>query len=204
MNEGTFPEQLFRALADARARGFLGPGPIEEHVEHAAAFRPLLGGERGPFLDLGSGGGMPGLVLAALLPDSCWTLLDTGERRIGFLREAVAGLGWSDRVSPVRSRAEDFGRGEARGTYAAITSRGFGSPAVTAECAAPLLRVGGRLVVSEPPAERPRWDVAGLGLLGLEVGERTSGPALQVLHQTVLCSTSYPRRNGVPSKRPLF
>lgn len=204
MSDGGLSEQLLRALADARARGFLGPGPLEDHIRHAAAFGPLLPDHGGPFLDLGSGGGVPGLVLAELLPGSRWTLLDAAERRVGFLREVVVTLGLGARVTPVRARAEDFARTDARGTFAAVVSRGFAGPATTAECAAGLLQEGAVLIVSEPPEHRPRWDGDGLDRLGLRVGVRTADPALQVLHQDVACPDMYPRRNGVPTKRPLF
>ena len=203
MTIGVVSEQLLCALVEARARGFLGPGLVEDHIRHAAAFAPLLS-SCGPFLDLGSGGGVPGLVLAALLPTSRWTLLDANDRRVGFLRETVSDLGWPGRVVPVRARAEDYGHTEARGSYAAVVSRGFASPAATAECAAPLLRTGGVLVVSEPPEERPRWDPVGLGTLGLRLGARTVAPGLQVLHQESTCPDRFSRRNGVPTKRPLF
>jgi 16S rRNA (guanine527-N7)-methyltransferase len=92
-----------------------------------------------------------------------------------------------------------------RGTVDGLVARSFGPPATTAECAAPLLAVGGLLVVSDPPDAGDRWPVEGLALLGLvPVRRAETGPALQVLRQDVPCPDRYPRRIGIPAKRPLF
>ena len=106
----------------------------------------------GPVLELGSGGGLPGLVLAVEGQDLRLVLLDSARRSVDFLRWAVAELELLPRVEVVNARAEQLGREERyRGSFAAVIARSFGSPAVTAECAAPLLQIGGRLIVSEPP-----------------------------------------------------
>jgi len=106
----------------------------------------------------------------------------------------------------VEGRAEDVGRGPWRGAADAVVARSFAAPAATAECAAPLLRAGGRLVVSEPPEADPeRWPVAGLDLLHLELGPRSPGsPYTQTLYQRATCPDRFPRRNGQPAAHPLF
>lgn len=191
-------------LERARALGFLGPGPVEAHVEHAAGFVAALAGIRGRVIDLGSGGGVPGLVVAQSRPDLEVVLMDAMAKRSAFLAAAVAALGLAN-SEVVTGRAESLGRGPLRGTAAGVLARGFGSPAVTAECAAPFLRVGGHLIVSEPPDPVDRWPVEGLAELGLGVGPRHPGPpVIQVLTQVSLCPTKYPRREGRPAKRPLF
>ncbi len=164
----------------------------------------------GPWVDLGSGGGVPGLVLAIRLPTVPFVLVDAQLRRTQFLASSVSGLEVGDRVGVVRSRAEELGRDPSyRGAYSVVTSRSFGPAAVTAECAAPLLRVGGVLVVSEPPDGEPaaRWPADGLAVLGLEPVRRTRFAdrfSYQVLLQVAPCPERYPRRVGVPAKRPLF
>lgn len=158
-------------------------------------------------LDLGSGGGLPGLVLALQWPTTHWSLLDAGQRRIAFLHTAVAALGLTGRVEVLPARAEAAGRmPEQRGAYDLVVARSFGLPAVTAECAAPFLQVSGLLVVSEPPAPTPdRWPAASLAKVGLEACAAIEGPPrLQVLKQRVACPDQYPRRTGVPGKRPLW
>lgn len=159
-------------------------------------------------LDLGSGGGVPGLVLAEVWPDAEVTLLDSSERRTAFLLEVVRELGWADRVHVVRARAEVAGRDRRlRGTFDAVVSRSFAPPPVTAECAAPFLRVGGHGIVSEPPsADTERWDVQGLGAVGMRLGVclRVEAGTYQVLEQAGPCPDRYPRREGIPAKRPLW
>jgi 16S rRNA (guanine527-N7)-methyltransferase len=195
-------------LVEARELGFLGPGPVETSRDHATAFvAPLADRPPGLGIDLGSGGGVPGLVLAIALPAWRWELVEAGERRAAFLRRAVGRLGLGDRVQVRHQRAEDLGRTrEARARADAVTARSFGPPAVTAECAAPLLRTGGLLVVSEPPGGAAgRWDRAGLAALGLALAEHRVGPpALALLVQEAPSPARYPRRSGIPAKRPLW
>jgi len=184
----------------------LGPGPIDAHIDRALDIGEALEGSPNVALDLGSGGGVPGLPLVLAWPDSRWVLLDGGRKRAAFLEEATATLGLHERVTVVAQRAEEAGRGPLRGSIDCVVARSFGPAAVTAECAAPFLRVGGRLIVAEPPGGAPnRWDHAGLSLLGMRPGLVGSGPtSFQVIDQSSLCPDRFPRRTGVPGKRPLF
>lgn len=200
---------LAAVLVRARDLGFLGPGAVEAQIDHslalAGAVDPPAAGS-GHLIDLGSGGGVPGLVLAGAWPESTWALVDGSTRRASFLRLAVDQLGWSDRIRILCERAEVTGRGPLRGRVALVVARGFGPPAVTAECAAPLLAVGGHLIVTDPPGGADeRWPVDGLASLGLG-RERSAGRpvAYQVLRQYQSCPDRFPRRVGVPAKRPLF
>jgi len=200
-----WPPLLCEVLLEAKRHGFLGPGDVQDHLRHSAGFARWVGAPDHA-VDLGSGGGVPGLALAVLWPASTWTLLDSSERRTEHLRRAVSRLGLRDRVTVVTERAETFARGSARGEYDLVVARSFGPPAVTAECAAPLLHVGGRLVVAEPPGGDPaRWPQSGLDHLGLRPVASVSSPiALQVLELAGTMPDAYPRRVGVPAKRPLF
>jgi len=151
---------------------------------------------------------VPGLVLATMWPATSWTFVEAHRRRAAFLEAAAMRLGCSARVDVVAERAELVGRDPAhRGAYRVVVARSFGPPAVTAECGAPLLAAGGLLVVSEPPAsEGTRWPAAGLALLGAapeRVASLTKG-TFQVIRQALPCPERYPRRIGVPAKRPLF
>lgn len=197
---------LLAVLEEARSWGFLGPGPVADHVAHAEAFAAAVSLPPDRALDLGSGGGVPGLVLAGRWPTTRWVLLDSQERRTAFLAGAVARLGWQDRVQVVRARAEEAGRDpDLRARFDLVTARSFGPPAVTAECAAPFLRVGGHLLVSEPPEAVDRWPAAGLAPLGLGfVGVETGRHRMACLAQIEACPETYPRAVGRPAKRPLF
>ncbi len=203
-------------LVESRQLGFLGPGPVEDHLAHSAAFASAVPETPARALDLGAGGGLPGLVLAATVwPETEWCLLDAQARRSAFLVEAVDALGLTDRVQVVTARAEEHGRNaSARHAFDLVVARSFASPPVTAECAAPLLRPGGHLVVSEPPAAETeeRWPSAGLGLLGFGSAEPVVVPgdgARDPVHLVRiplldLVDDRYPRRVGIPAKRPLF
>jgi 16S rRNA (guanine527-N7)-methyltransferase len=189
-------------LEEARARGFLGPGPVDAHVAHAW---PLVGElpTTGELVDLGSGGGVPGLLLAAALPGTRWALIESRQRRAAWLRDAASTLGLGARVTVLAQRAEVVGRSDLRGRAAAVVARAFGPPAVTAECAAPLLAPGGRCWVAEPPGGAPeRWPAAGLAMLGLVQGRRVGGWV--GLDLATPCPDRYPRKAGIPAKRPLF
>lgn len=205
-------ERLLEVLGEAQRRGLIGPGPLEPQVRHAlamgeAADLATLDGV-GTALDLGTGGGLPGVVLAVSWPASHWVLLDSRERSVRFCREAIERLDLHQRVSVELVRAEVAGRDRRhRSRYGLVTARGFGAPAVTAECGAPLLQAGGHLVVSEPPgAAGERWPEDPLGGLGLRLARVVAGEAagFVVLEQVAPCPDMFPRREGVPAKRPLF
>ena len=198
-------------LERSRRLGFLGSGSVRVHVEHALGFTRGIVAPPARLLDLGSGGGVPGLVLALHWTETVTVLLDASERRCAFLTEAVASLGCRDRVTVVRSRAEQAGRrDDLRGHFDAVVARGFGPPAVTAECGAPFLAVGGHLVVSEPPGsghtvDEGRWPQAGLALVGLRADRAWERPYhYRSFVQERACPPAYPRRDGVPGRRPLF
>jgi 16S rRNA (guanine527-N7)-methyltransferase len=201
-------------LERSRQLGFLGPGPIEAHIPHALAFASASHPDPARALDLGAGGGLPGLVLAASVwPATVWTFVDANLRRTDFLREAVDALDLGARVEVITERAEVVGQDATlRGTYDLVVARSFATPAVTAECAAPLLRVGGRLVVSEPPdvdlaARWPREPLAAMGFAPPDARtvDLDDGPVhLAVIELAELAPARLPRRVGIPVKRPLF
>jgi 16S rRNA (guanine527-N7)-methyltransferase len=167
--------------------------------------------DEGRVLDLGSGGGLPGLVLATYRPQLELTLLEARQRACRFLREAVTALDLA-RVTVVEARAEDAARRpDLRESFDAVVARSFGSPAVTAECAVGFLRPGGRLVVSEPPGDEEgdgaavRWSQPGLEELGLSPPAPGAGAgASYVLMEKRRSDDRWPRRVGIPAKRPLW
>lgn len=174
-------------------------------MAHAAAFLAAVAEPPSTFLDLGSGGGVPGLVLA-----EAWgcpvVLLDAQARRGEFLATALADLDLAGSV--VVARAEEAARrDDLRGAFPLVTSRSFGPPAVTAECGAAFLAPDGLLVVAEPPeAAADRWPADGLATVGLaDGGLVVAGDArVRVLRAVAPLPGRLPRRVGVPVKRPLW
>lgn len=202
--------RLTAQLEDARRRGMVGPGRIGAHVEHAEALATAVDPDfHGRFLDLGSGAGVPGLILVSLWPTATAVLLDARRRRCSFLESAVGALDLADRVSVACGRAEELARDQdLRGGFELVVARGFGAPATTAECAVGFLERGGRLAVSEPPGESDptRWPKEGLDELGLLGPEMlgSEGAKVAVLTATGAPAERWPRRVGVPGRRPLW
>lgn len=208
-------DELMAVLRRSQRLGYIGGTELDSHIAHALGFVSLIGDAPGDALDLGSGGGLPGLVLARYWTSSNWVLLDGSQTRTTFLDHAVRELDLRDRVTVVRGRAEEVGHDPTRREqFDLVVARSFGPPAVVAECASPFLRVGGTLVVSEPPESGDRWNHPDeLDLLGLERPARvdsaamTDGPrpgSYEGLDKVTRCPDRYPRRVGVPMKRPLF
>jgi len=156
---------LVAALEDAQRLGFLGARPVPEVISHARGFvRALTAFESiQSILDLGSGAGVPGLVIAHDLPHVRVTLLDRRAKRTDVLERVVRRLGWQDRVSVVCEDVDHFGP---PASFDAVVARGFGPPEFTLSSAARLVRPGHPIVISEPP-EQDRWDDALLDRLQL-------------------------------------
>jgi 16S rRNA (guanine527-N7)-methyltransferase len=174
---------------------------VDAHLSHASGF---LAAWTGPppatALDLGAGGGVPAFPLALAWSESRWALVEASGRRARFLGDAVLRLGLSARVEVWEGRAEELGRDASRRlTRDLVTARSFARPAVTAECAAPFLAVGGRLLVSEPPEERA-WPPESLAELGLRPLGRAG--SVMVLEQSETCPDRFPRRR--PEAHALF
>jgi 16S rRNA (guanine527-N7)-methyltransferase len=134
-------------------------------------------------------------------------LLEAMGRRAGFLREVAERPGAPAGIEVLEGRAEDLARSTAyEGRFELVVARSFGPPATTAECAARFVAPDGWVLVSEPPdAAGSRWDPEGLGLLGLApVGPTSGHAAFQAIRRVGPTPERFPRRNGVPRKRPLF
>ena len=168
-----------------QARGAIGEASLEQAIVHAEQFVAALPFGLSTLVDLGSGGGLPGLVIAVRRPELHVTLVERRQSRADLLSRAVRSLDLGGHVSvvsgDVRTLAESV-----PGSFDAVTARSFAAPPITAHWAGLLLRPGGRLVVSEPPPDDAvgntsdgalRWPVglllaSGLMDQGLEQGVR--------------------------------
>lgn len=181
--------------------GFLGPGPLRVHLEHARSYGSLIPSDAKRLIDLGSGGGLPGIPLLADALDMTGVLLDAAAKRTAFLVWAAVELGIGDRVHVVTARAEVAAHDPVhRGQYDVVACRGFGPPAHTIECSSGFLAEGGRLLISEPPARR-RWDNDVLGSLGLVHAETRNGVA--AFHRIGPVPVDMPRTIKRMQKQPL-
>ena len=194
---------LPRVLEESRARGFLGPNAIEPHFTHSLGFA-LCWEEREPapptsFIDLGSGGGLPGLFLLDRWRCSA-VFTDSMVKRANFLGEVLQWDGAPENGTVITGRVEETARmPEFVESFDLVTARSFGPPAVTAECGAQFMRVGGVVIVSEPPEDSDgnRWNAEKLADLGLVAeGRVRHGAAYQVLRKTHPTPNEYPRSIG--------
>jgi 16S rRNA (guanine527-N7)-methyltransferase len=141
--------ELARSFAEAlgrhgEERGLIGP--LEpprlwsRHILNSAVIAPLFSGRVG---DVGSGAGLPGLVLAIARPDVEWVLIEPMERRVAWLSEQVDQLGLGN-VEVLRARAEDWKRGP---SLDAVTARAVSALRTLVPITAPLVRDGGELIL---------------------------------------------------------
>jgi 16S rRNA (guanine527-N7)-methyltransferase len=125
-------------------RGLIGP--LEpprlwsRHILNSAVVAPLFSGT---VADIGSGAGLPGLVLAIARPDVRWILIEPMERRVAWLDEQVADLGLEN-VEVLRARAEDWSRGP---VVDVVTARAVSALRTLVPLSAPLVRDGGELIL---------------------------------------------------------
>ncbi|PCE16251.1 16S rRNA (guanine(527)-N(7))-methyltransferase RsmG [Microbacterium sp. SZ1] len=137
--------QFTTALADqGEERGLIGPLELPRlwtrHVLNSAIAAPLFHGE---VADVGSGAGLPGLVLAIARPDVRFTLVEPMERRVTWLTEQMSALGL-DNVEVLRARAEEVDRPEG---FDVVTARAVSALRTLLPWTAPLVRSGGELVL---------------------------------------------------------
>lgn len=174
---------------------------------------PVAGAES--LIDVGSGGGLPGIPLKVMRPGLKTTLLEATGKKVEFLRYATSRLGLDD-VEVLNGRAENIGRElEYRGMYDVATVRAVAGLNVILEYCVPLVKKGGYVVSMKGSLDKQEM-LAGeraAGLLGAEIREIVEIPLLPEMPDrervlVVACKLSatpeqYPRKDGVPRKNPL-
>lgn len=189
---------------------------VEDHVLDSLScllFEPFKDAK--DLVDVGSGGGLPGLPLGIAVEELRVSLIEATTKKVTFLNGAVSQLGASN-VKTVNARAEDAGKSkELRGMYDVATARAVASLDVLAEYCLPLVRIGGHVVAMKGRVEDEELDRGKVAakLLGGEIVEVIPVPRLPeyqqkkrrlvVIQKIAQTPGRYPRRVGLPAKNPL-
>ena len=187
---------------------------IDRHDLDSAA--PLAKGLLLPnakIIDVGTGAGFPGMPLLILRPDLEMTFLDALNKRILFLQDALSRLGL--KATTLHARAEDAARMvEHREMYDAAVSRAVASAAVLQELTLPFVKTGGTAIAWKGPgvqdelvaAKRAAFVLGGTvrGVMPAPVPRREDwAHCLMVTDKTGKTPKTYPRKAGMPNKKPL-
>ena len=159
--------------------------------------------EPGSLVDVGSGGGSPGIPLAAAREDVSVTLLEATGKKAAFLRRWAAEF---QNVTVHQGRAEEWAAADGREMFDTAIARALAPPAVALEWALPLVKVGGRFLLFT--TSRDQELIAGVApVVGgrlVEVDHASdSDRALCVVEKCTATPTRFPRRTGIARKRPL-
>ncbi len=159
-------------------------------------------------VDVGSGGGVPAIPLAIVMPEVHFTLIESTGKKTAYLSATVAALGLKN-VTIVNGRAEPIGQDHRahREKYDFATARALGHLAVVIELCGPLVRPNGFvLAVKGVKAEQELGESSkALGLIGLRHAETVLTPTgrIVVLEKTTRTPRLFPRKDGEPSRLPL-
>jgi 16S rRNA (guanine527-N7)-methyltransferase len=171
--------------------------PVEARrvlLDDALAGVELVSRFEGPIVDVGSGGGTPGIPLAASLPERDVTLLEAERRKADFLER------WTGELPNLRVQ---WGRAESQATdcYKVAVAKALAHPPVAAEWCLPLVAEGGAVVLWVGPSV----DVAAVSRVAERVGGtlEEAHPGFLVLRKTGPTPPGFPRRPGMAKKRPL-
>jgi 16S rRNA (guanine527-N7)-methyltransferase len=150
--------------------------------------------------DVGSGGGLPGVPLKIAMPGLRLTLVESDQKKAAFLRDVVEAMELSG-VEVEARRAEELGRDPAhREAYDVVVTRAAAKAPVAAEYCLPLLRVGG-LMLAQARGDDFRAAARALGQLGGSMRQERDG--VVVIGKGRPTPAGFPRRVGVPGKKPL-
>lgn len=164
-------------------------------------------------VDIGTGGGIPGIPLAIARPDLRWTLIDATAKKVAFLRDVIDELCLPN-VLLYHGRVEELAHeAHLRGRYRLVTARAVSSLSALLELGLPLLKPGGTLVLPKGPgiaeelamARRAARELGGAIVSSDRMPDGTTGVETTLVIVTKQQETppNYPRRSGIPARLPL-
>lgn len=197
-----------RIFERAQQQGLIGRATsAEREWSHAIGIARQLG-DPGDIrcLDLGTGGGLPGLVMASCWPETTWVFVDRRSRSEALVVWAIELLGMGPRATFRHGDAAQLARDpDLAESFNLVVARAFGPPAITVECATGFLSVGSRLVVSEPAGtDSARWPVAPMARLGLAVRSTGMAPRFVEIVKSAPHEARFPRRTAAMQREPLY
>jgi 16S rRNA (guanine527-N7)-methyltransferase len=163
------------------------------HVEQSLVALEAVEASGSPVVDVGSGGGAPGLPLASALPELAFVLLEANARKCAFLEKAAAEF---PNVSVARGRAED----QPAETFRTAVAKALARPPVAVELCLPLLQVGGTAIVYVGATADAGAALRAAEMLNGELEEQSGYLLVRKLGPT---PPGFPRRAGMAKKRPL-
>ncbi|MFO0962875.1 MAG: 16S rRNA (guanine(527)-N(7))-methyltransferase RsmG [Phycisphaerales bacterium] len=181
----------------------------ERHIQDSLTLVPFLassGAQR--VIDVGSGGGLPGMPLAIAMPAVRFTLLEATGKKAQFLRETAQALGLEN-VEVLQERAETAGQDHHahRAKYDAVVSRAVGRLSVLAELTVPFAKEGGHILAIKGEQAAAEVEEARAALHKLHTHfvdlHRTPTGTVVVLEKTRPTPRVYPRLPGEPKRKPL-
>lgn len=183
--------------------------PAAELVDDSLVLLDHLG-EALKVVDVGSGGGLPGLPLKIARPSLSMTLVEADQDKAAFLVRACAVLGLHD-VEVLARRAEDVGQDPLyREAFDVAVARALAPMPVLAELCLPLVRVGGRLLAQKTETEELSGAGAAIEAMGGVLKDVVSAPSaargagtIVIVDKVRSTPPAYPRRPGVPARKPL-
>lgn len=167
-------DDLVRVLSEIQRRGAIGRGNLLDAIAHADQYVAAAPPAARTAVDLGSGGGLPALVIAVRRPELSVTLVERRAKRVDLLRFGVRALGLVDRVLVVDDDVEHW-LSSGPPPVDLVTARSFAPPLTVLDIAGRLLRPGGMLLISDPPSGAPRWTATDLARLGFDDDGRVGG-----------------------------
>lgn len=206
-----FSELLQKGNAKTNLTAIKDPEEIAtKHFLDSLSVLPHLPVGTKKIIDIGAGAGFPSIPLAIARTDIEFILLDAIEKKVTFLSESARALGLTN-VKTLHGRAEDVGRREElRASFDVALARAVARLPILCEYALPLLRVGGILIAMKGTTEDPADAQNALATLGGVIKETHSislhhatERVLLIIEKVSPTPDTYPRRAGMPEKRPL-